>query len=339
MTPTAPDLPDLPSGWTARVPGPDDLPALARLRVAGQAPFTGDSSVDEAGVESEVMGQASWTRRQIVAAGDDGVPRAWLSVQDRAAGRSIVSCYVDRTLPAAAAVAGALYAWAERVALGMARLRGIEETRLDASPFSDDDAQLAWLVEAGYSRRRRWLHLTRPVRVDEVVPPVREGVTVRRVETHPNGIPIAEDLQIVHRMLEESFEDHFNSYRESFPEFVQRLREDPGHRWDHWWLVFVDTDEGPGPAGALVSSVLGADETGHTGSYVEYIGVNRHARGRGVAKGLLFTVIADAVERGRNRVDLEVDDTSPTNADQLYVSLGWHAHYVTDSWFRDLTVS
>ena len=97
-------------------------------------------------------------------------------------------------------------------------------------------------------------------------------------------------------MLEESFQDHFNSYRESFPEFVQRLREDPGHRWDHWWLAFVSTDDGssPVPAGAIVCSVLAADRPGREGTYVDYIGVNRAARGRGVAKGLLHTVLADA---------------------------------------------
>ncbi len=81
-------------------------------------------------------------------------------------------------------------------------------------------------------------------------------MTIRRVASHPNGLPVAADLVVVHEMLEKSFEDHFNSYRESFPEFVQRLREDPGHRWDHWWLAFVEVDGEQHPAGALVSTVL-----------------------------------------------------------------------------------
>ena len=77
---------------------------------------------------------------------------------------------------------------------------------------------------------------------------------------------------------------------------------------------------------------------GPEGAYVEYICVNRHARGRGVAKSLLGEVIADAARRGRNRVGLEVDDDSPTSADQLYLSLGWQTDYVTDSWFKDLVL-
>ena len=150
-------------------------------------------------------------------------------------------------------------------------------------------------------------------------------------------MPVAEDLQTVHRMLEESFEDHFNSYRESFPEFAQRLREDPGHRWDHWWLAFVEVDDGAGARRCAGQHLAPADAHGGEGSYVDYIGVHRRARGRGVAKALLLTVIADAAARGRDRVGLEVDADSPTGADGLYTSMGWATSYVTESWHKDLT--
>ena len=328
----------LPDGWHSRLPEQRDLPHLVRLRLEDRGPWTGETSVDVDGLESEIVGQASWTRRQLVLCREEQPPQAWVSVQDRAAGRAIIALWVDRTVEEAATLAASAYAWAEEQALSMARLRGIDTTRLDASPFAGDEVQLRWLADAGYAKRRSWLHMTRPVTSADAPADVRDGVVVRRVETHDNGIPVATDLQLVHRMLEESFEDHFNSYRESFPEFVQRLREDPGHRWDHWWLAFVTTEDGEAPAGALVSSVLGRDATGVRGSYVEYIGVNRLARGRGVAKGLLATVVADAAERGRNRVGLEVDADSPTSADQLYLSLGWTTDYVTESWFRDLEV-
>ena len=46
----------------------------------------------------------------------DGRPRAWMSVHDRAAGRTMVMLYVDRSVEEAAEVAGALYAWAEEQA-------------------------------------------------------------------------------------------------------------------------------------------------------------------------------------------------------------------------------
>jgi GNAT superfamily N-acetyltransferase len=274
--------------------------------------------------------------RRLGAGAARGAPRGgWAPPHDRAAGRTLVYLYVDRTIAQAAEVAAGLYAWLEDQARAMAELRGITESHLDASPFADDTVQREWLEAAEFINKRTWLHMSRPVHPDETVPALREGVTIRPVETHENGMPVAADLQTVHQTLEESFQDHFNSYRESFPEFVQRLREDPGHRWSHWWLAYVDDTL---PAGSLVASVLPANAAGVEGTYVEYIGVNRNARGRGVAKGLLHAVIGDAIERGRDRVSLEVDADSPTGADGLYKSMGWVTDYVTESWHKDVTV-
>ncbi len=343
QTSSDPILPTLPIPWRARVPGYADLDALVSLRRLDEMQGTGEAHVDPAGIESEVAGEASWTRRQLVAVGADDVPRAWITVHDRAAGRALVWGYFDRDVSEVDAIAEAFYAWAETAAVSMARLRGVRTTRLDESPFAGDTRQAGWLERAGYAKRRTWLHMDRPVTAEEASLTPRAGVTVRPVEKHENGMPVAADLQVVHRMLETSFEDHFNSYRESFPEFVQRLREVPGHRWDHWWLAYLDPQDGTAPiaAGTVVCSVLppssyGTGTPGAESTYVEYIGVDRAARGHGVAKSLLGTVIADAARRGRDRVGLEVDSDSPTNADQLYRSLGWETDYATESWFKDI---
>ena len=331
----------LPDGWTARTPELGDLQVLADLRGADKEPWTGSRKADREGVESEIAGPASWTRRQAVAVDTDGTPRAWVTVHDRAAGRTMLHVYVDRTIEGREVqdtLSAGLYAWVEEQAAEFCRLREVEVTRLDASPYAEDVVQREWLAAAGYDLTRTWLQMTRPVAPEEAttLSRARPGVTIRRVASHDNGLPVAADLQVVHEMLESSFEDHFNSYRESFPEFVQRLREDPGHRWDHWWLAFVDVDGVQEPAGAVVSTVLPENSNGHEGSYVDYIGVHRNARGRGVAKSLLHTVIGDAAERGRDRVGLEVDTASPTGADGLYRAMGWETDYVTESWFKEI---
>jgi len=335
---------NLPQGWSSRVPDLDDLPALLDLRGADKEPYTGSGAVDAETVAAEIAGQKSWTRRQAVAVDPDGAIRAWATAHDRAAGRTLVYLYVDRALTEQAEIAAPMYDWLEEQARIFAEQREVTETHLDASPFSGDSAQKKWLEAAGYRKVRTWLQMTRPVASGEaepgVLPEPRAGVTVRRVERHENGIPVAADLQTVHRQLEESFQDHFNSYRESFPEFVQRLREDPGHRWDHWWLAYVDDPEDPTaqpqPAGALVASLLGPNASGKEGSYIEYIGVNRLARGRGVAKSLLHALIHDVAARGGDRVGLEVDADSPTGADGLYTSMGWETDYATESWHKDV---
>jgi GNAT superfamily N-acetyltransferase len=340
-----PPVVDLPAGLAARIPGPADIEPIVALVSAHEQAVKGSSGVDPSGLAASVTGVGSWTRRQVVVEDSEGTLLAWASVHDRAAGRTVVHLTVHPDAADAAdadAMAAALLAWAETTARAVAAARDLTATQLDASALAGDVRQRRWLAEAGYRHTRTWLHLSRPVAAEEAepgaLPASRPGVHVRRVAEHEDGLPLASDLQTVHQMLEESFTDHFNSYRESFPEFLQRLREDPGHRWDHWWIASLDEEGVEVPAGALVSSVLPPDATGVRGSYIDYIGVHRRARGRGVAKALLHTVIADTARRGRNRLDLEVDADSPTGADQLYASMGWRPNYTTESWHRDIAV-
>lgn len=332
---------DLPSGWSARVPTADDTDAILELVAAHREQVGRPGSVDAEMIRTQLVGIGSWTRRQLVVLDDQRLV-AWLSVHDRAAGRTVVEPEIHPDLPAdvAAHLAHCLLDAGKRFAVDIARVRGLRSTLLDAHAYAVDERQQQWLARSGYEQVRTWWHMARPVDAGEAhsLPGPREGVTVRRVEQNDDGLPVAQDLQTVHRLLEESFQDHFSSYRESFPEFVLRLREDPGHRWDHWWLALIDQDGEQLPAGAVVSSVSPPDATGVEGSYIDYIGVHRRARGHGVAKALLHTVIADAAARGRNRVSLEVDADSPTGAEGLYESMGWATSYVSQSWHQHLTL-
>ncbi len=190
---------------------------------------------------------------------------------------------------------------------------------------------------------RTWWQMKRPVTPEEsgLVPDPAEwdgrDVTFRLVRRAGDGMPDETDLRELHEVLEGSFVDHFNHWEETFEEFLHRLREDPGHRWDHWWLAELTDGPEPQPVGALIGTVS-ESATGPDGSYVSYIGVLEAARGRGVAKGLLRTIIADAAARGRDRVTLEVDADSPTGAAGLYTGMGWETAYITQSWHRDVPV-
>ena len=335
-------MPALPAGWSARPPADADVATLTLLREATRrgpdgAP-AGAAPSDTSTVEAVVVGPASWTRRQLMVLDPDGTAVAWGVVHDRAAGRTEVEVMVLPGAKHADPIAGALLSWADAAGKAVASLRRVPRTQLDSGSRADDDRQRRWLAAAGYRCVRTWLQMSRPVDPAEAgpgaLPAPRAGVAVARVRSHANGLPVAEDLHLVHQVLEESFADHFNSYREGFAEFVVRLQEDPWHRWDHWWIALVEVDGVEQAGGALISSVLPPDAAGRYGTYVDYIGVHRRARGRGVAKALLHTVIADAADRDRNRVGLEVDADSSTRADGLYRSLGWNTLNRTESWHR-----
>ena len=324
------------------MPGPGDTDRLVELRRAHEQVGRGFAGTTADDVLVEVTGSGLDTRAHVVLRDEAGLIRAWGSVQDRAEGRMVFADVIDRELSedAAAACSTLLVTWAEHQAREVGSSRGLGLQQIDTGAFADDERQHRLLAAAAFERVRSWWQMSRPVHADEaaLVPTPerweRNGVTFRLIGHGDEAAPSEQDLRAVHDVLEGAFADHFNSREETFEEFVQRLREDPGHRWDHWWLADL---EGVGAVGALVGSQL-PSEGGPDGSYVDYLGVLEQARGRGVAKGLLHTIIADAAARGRDRVGLEVDADSPTGADGLYVAMGWQTKYVTESWHRDISV-
>lgn len=342
MTGATTPQPSLPAGFTASVPGDEDIDDLVRLLRRHELEARGWPGAQSDSVAAEVSGRGASTHRHEMARDAQGQVRVWISLHDRAAGRILVGVTVDPDLEDDVADPLAAWAYARVRTLGREILadRGMTRTQLDSGAFADDPRQQRWLRADGYEHVRDWWQMNRPTdpEADATPPTLKEGVEIFRVRQDGGaGMPHEDDLRSVHLVLEESFADHFNSYRETFDEFLSRLREDPGHRWDHWWLATVDGE----PAGAVIASIsrgsVGEDGlAAPDSSYIDYIGVHRRARGRGVAKALLRTVITDAAVRGRSGVALEVDAVSPTGADGLYRSLGWETRYETQSWHRDL---
>jgi GNAT superfamily N-acetyltransferase len=330
----------LPEGWRVGTPDPDDQGDVLRLTDllrAHERQGRGWAASGKEDVLVEVSAHGLRTRENVVVRDEAGQIRAWGSVHDRASGRMLFVHVVERGLPerAGRACSDLLVAWAVGQARKVGAARGLAVQQIDTGAYADAARQHRWLAAGGFTRVRTWWQMKRPVApeeaglVDDPVRWERDGVVVRLVDREDDGRPIEADLRAVHDVLEMAFTDHFNSKPETFDEFLVRLRQDPGHRWDHWWLAEVDGQ----PAGALVGTESGS------GSYVAYIGVVGLARGRGVAKGLLRTVVADAAVRGRDNVALEVDANSSTGADRLYRGLGWETSYVTESWHRDVPVA
>ncbi|WP_197025889.1 GNAT family N-acetyltransferase [Nocardioides sp. URHA0020] len=338
----------LPEGWTVGTPDPADRFDVARLTRLLRAHERHGRGWAGAGVDDvlvEVSERGLKMRENVVVRDEAGEIRAWGSVHDRSVGRMLFVHVVERELPddVADRCSDLLLEWAQAQARTVGAARGLDIQQIDTGAFPDDERQARWLTAAGFERVRTWWQMSRPVQPAEagLVPSPehweQDGVVVRLVRRTGDGLPDRDDLRGVHEVLESAFVDHFNSSEETFEEFLFRLREDPGHRWDHWWLAELVDGEVPQPVGALVGTVSESG-TAPDGSYVSYLGVLEAARGRGVAKGLLRTIIADAAARGRDRVGLEVDADSPTGAAGLYTSMGWATKYVTESWHRDVPV-
>ncbi|WP_114855536.1 GNAT family N-acetyltransferase [Brachybacterium sp. YJGR34] len=328
---------------TTRVPVASDVAIVAGLITERLRLHDPEALADEGAVRSRMVGLKSWSRRQVVVvpSDHDGSPTlaeppiAWIALEDRASGRTNVQFAIAADAPERDALSASLLDWAVEVGGSFARHRGVESTMLttDAHELDADRARL--LERSGYEPVRSWLHMRRPAVPEEAtdLQAPRPGTRVRRVHRHPSGLPVAQDVRSVHTMLEESFADHWGSYRESFAEFVQRIIESPEDAdWDHWWIAEIERQGRWLPAGGLVSARMPATPSRGEGTYLEYLGVHRSARGHGIAKSLLRAAMADAAERGRTHVDLEVDADSPTGADGLYAAMGWETFERTRSW-------
>ena len=216
--------------------------------------------------------------------------------------------------------------------------------QIDSGAFADDDAQHRWLERAGFTKVRTWWQMSRPVTPEEADrdAEAKDGrADPARCDGEGTGMPDEDDLRTVHDILESVVRRPLQLPRGD----LRRVRL-PAARGPRPPVgPLVDRRAGrrgtePEPAGALVGAVSrGRAAAQPDGSYVEYLGVLQSARGRGVAKSLLGTMIADAASRGRDRVGLEVDADSPTGADGLYLSMGWKTRYVTESWHRDVPVT
>ena len=272
-TPRDPHLPQelvarLPGGWSYGTPDESDALELAALMRRHQEQARGWASASPDDILIEVSARGYLTRENVVLRDVGGAIRGWASAHDRAAGRMLFFVIVDPLLEDAEAdlVAEILFGWGDGAARRVGASRELDVQQIDSGAFADDPRQHRWLEKAGFEHVRTWWQMNRPVTSDDALldTDAREGVRIRKVERQGTGMPSEEDLRIVHDVLESAFADHFNSHEETFDEFVFRLREDPGHRWDHWWIAELVDGPEPEPAGALVGTMLegGLDEQG-----------------------------------------------------------------------------
>ena len=330
---------------TTRVPieaGP--FPAVVALVTADNRRHTRDGAADEAGMRSRMVGLKSWARREVVVvpvAADgspalDQAPLAWVALEDRATGRTNVQFVIAQDAPERDALAAALLDWAVEVGGSFARARGIERTQLhaDANELDSDRARL--LTAAGYAMVRTWVAhapARRPLRArcaagaagghpgaSGAPPRVRAPRSPRtcapctgcsrnpsRTTSTPTGSPLPSSSSASSRIRRRRAGIAGGS-----PRSTATASGCPPAAWS--------------PPSSPRTETLGE------GTYLEYLGVHRSARGHGIAKALLNASIQDAIERGRTHVDLEVDDDSPTGADGLYAAMGWETYERTQSW-------
>jgi mycothiol synthase len=152
---------------------------------------------------------------------------------------------------------------------------------------------------------------------DPVAPP---GVTLR------HGPGDEHFRRTAHRVLAESFKDHFGYVPTTFEHWHEKRETESTFDWSQLTLAELNSE----PVGVvLATSAFVEDENC---GYVADIGVLAHARGRGVAKFLLRHQFAADVRDGRVGTLLHVDTNNTTPALGVYESVGMRPVLIVDMW-------
>lgn len=207
--------------------------------------------------------------------------------------------------------------------LDEARQASMEVWQLVAGSYRADPLWRAALEKLGMRPVRAFerLRLDHGPAVVEPAPP--DGVVARPAA----GIG---DLRIVHRLHLESFADHWGGEAQRpFDEWLTWQRSDGGYREDLWTIAELDGEPVAFSAGSDVRADFGC-------SFVTYLGVLRHARGRGIATYLLRREFALSAARGFSATEIAVDSTSQTGADRLYRSVGMVPYRIVDLWLAPI---
>jgi GNAT superfamily N-acetyltransferase len=199
------------------------------------------------------------------------------------------------------------------IAMGISvaeRLKGEGEWQVECGAFAQDEVYLDALHSAGFAEVRRFWHMH--IEVDSGYakdpPPVPPGVTRTTAETES-------DRQLIHRLDQEAFAEHFGFVPKSYDEWMPWLSDRRDARPDTWWIAWLDGE----PVGLCMQDDSRIErDAGH----VRILGVLPRARGRGIATWLLHSAFAEVAGEGRTAMTLTVDSENSTGATALYERAG-----------------
>jgi mycothiol synthase len=207
--------------------------------------------------------------------------------------------------------------WTLARATAIGRERGYPRMTVDHGAYRADEPLRTALADRGFASVTTFhrMRIDHPERVNPPQPP--EGVAVR---------PAGTDREVAHRILEETFADHFNHVAEPYERWHETLERRSTFDWSQLWLAELDNE----PVGVLLCRDDYAEDENR--GYVSHLGVLKQARGKGIATFLLRYAFAVDAAAGRTGTLLHVDTNNVTPALRLYESVGMRSVLVLDIW-------
>lgn len=301
---------------TTRPVRPDDVQALLLLQSEHQGAVLGrpDTTLDD--VRDQLADPDLDPSSPVVVDAEGRVLGCALVFPDGDSGQVDLEVVVDPVR--AAGLLDVLVPRALEIAAAAARDHGREQVQAHQGCYREDALLAAALTAHGFSPATSFHRMRREL-ADPVPVHVPDGVELERVDDEHEAA-----LRRAHRLHSSTFAGHFG--------FVPRP-------WEQWlaahrartangplWLATLDGED----VGFLHETEQFVED--EDAGYVLRLGVERQARGRGVARALLLSAFAAMRERGRSAVLLHVDTANASGATALYESVGMRPVVVIDVW-------
>lgn len=155
-------------------------------------------------------------------------------------------------------------------------------------------------------------------------PAVPEGVVVRR------GAPDEASRRAAHAVLMDAFAEQPGTLPRPFEEWAASRESRSTFDWSQVTVLELD-----GQAVGMTECNDNFVSTDNCG-YVGRLAVVPSARGRGLAKFLLYNAFAVDAAAGRSGTILHVDTGNPTPAVALYTGVGMRPDVISDIWRRTI---
>jgi len=181
--------------------------------------------------------------------------------------------------------------------------------------------------DAGYRHIRSSYNLQIDMDTPPAIPEWSAGIRWRTFDPD-------RDLEAVYRAKVEAWRDHFGFVEEPFEEGLQRFKHfttdyegfDPT-----LWFLAMDGSE-------VAGFCLCRDRT-YTSTdvgYINFLGVRRIWRKRGLGLALLRHAFGELYRRGKRKAALDVDAQSLTGALRLYENAGMHVHQAFERFEKEI---
>ncbi len=311
----------------------DDVPALVDLVARLTTVVLGEPDVSEAELRDDLIGpHFELGTDTFVALAPDGRVTAYGQGYDERDGSGWMDVCIDPALDAARQVAVAdagIAACAARI-IESAKARGASEIHLTANLYESETLMREAYDRAGLPVETIYWRMQREISATETLeaPVVPEGFRIGKVDPRDDVV-----IEQAYHLINETFSEHhgFDGEVKSLPDYIDYVRTAEAFDPDAWWFAW----QGVEPVGVLIGDNR-RDE--HGLGVIPSVGVQKHLRGRGIARALLLSAFADYQQRGRTGVQLGVDTQNSTGATRLYESVGMTSLHSAIAMGREVTL-